>query len=93
MTPIRSAVSLMEDGGFEKADVVFLTDGECEMSEDYIEELREKQAALGFTVTGILLDSEIPGMAFSLESFCQKIYRTSELMGDEIVRDLVNQRV
>ena len=93
VTPMRSAVSLMEDGGFAKADVVFLTDGECEMSGSYVEELREKQAALGFTVTGILLDSEIPGMAFSLEPFCQKIYRTSELMGDEIVRDIVNRRV
>ncbi|MBP5717470.1 MAG: hypothetical protein J6X53_00615, partial [Abditibacteriota bacterium] len=93
VTPMRNAVSLMEDRGFEKADVVFLTDGECEMSDSYSAELREKQAALGFTVTGILLDTEISGMRFSLESFCQKIYRTSELMGDEIVRDLINTRV
>ena len=31
-------------------------------------------------------------MEFSLRNFCQNIYRTSELMGDEIVRELVNER-
>ena len=93
VTPMRSAMSLLETGGFENADVVFITDGECEMSGGYVDELRERQTALGFTVTGILLDTEISGMQFSLEPFCQKIYRTSQMMGDEIVRDLVNQRV
>ena len=44
-------------------------------------------------VTGILLDAGNPGMDFSLTPFCQKIYRTSELAGDEIVRGLVSQRM
>ena len=91
-TPMRKAVSLIEENGFEKADVVFITDGECELSGDYAEELVRKQAAFGFTVTGILLDAGSPGMEFSLRNFCQNIYRTSELMGDEIVRELVNER-
>ena len=32
-------------------------------------------------------------MDFSLKPFCQVIYRTSELVGDEIVQKLVDQRV
>ncbi len=32
-------------------------------------------------------------MEFSLTPFCQNIYRTSELLGDEIVRELVARRV
>ena len=92
-TPMRKAMSLIEEDGFEKADVVFITDGECELNEAYARELCEKQAALGFTVTGILLDAGSPGIEFSLRNFCQNIYRTSELIGDEIVRELVNERV
>lgn len=80
------------ENGFEKADVVFITDGECELNEAYARELCEKQTALGFTVTGILLDANSPGMEFSLKTFCRNIYRTSELMGDEIVQELVNER-
>ena len=90
--PLDEAIQLM-DAGFENADIVFLTDGLCELPEDYLETLRKEQAARKFTVTGILLDAGTPGMDFSLTPFCQKIYRTSELAGDEIVRGLVTQRM
>ena len=89
--PMREAVSLMDNEGFEHADIVFITDGECRLPEDFTEQLRVKQAELGFSVTGILLDAS-GGMDFSLKEFCEKIYRTSELMGDEIVRDMVSRR-
>ncbi len=58
-----------------------------------MEQLRAEQTARRFTVTGVLLDKGTPGMAFSLKQFCQNIYRTSELLGDEIVRELVGKRV
>ena len=80
------------DTGFENADIVFLTDGLCELPESYLETLRSEQAARKFTVTGILLDADDPGMEFSLTPFCQKIYRTSELTGDQIVYDLTHMQ-
>ena len=88
-TPMNEALRLLEAEGFENADIVFVTDGECELPDQYLEQLRAEQAARRFTVTGVLLDKGTPGMAFSLESFCQNIYRTSELLGDEIVREIV----
>lgn len=90
--PLDEAIQLMGTG-FENADIVFLTDGLCELPEGYLEKLHKEQAARKFTVTGILLDAGSPGMDFSLTPFCQKIYRTSELAGDEIVRSMVSQRV
>ena len=60
---------------------------------DQVAKLHKEQAARKFTVTGILLDAGSPGMDFSLMPFCQKIYRTSELAGDEIVRSVISQRV
>ena len=69
-----------------------ITDGECALPDAYVERLRTEQANRRFTVTGVLLDKGRPGMAFSLESFCQNIYRTSELLGDEIVREIVAGR-
>ena len=92
-TPLREALRLMESEGFENADVVFITDGECALPDGYLKELCEEQLARKFTVTGILLDKSAPGMDFSLKPFCQKIYRTSQLDGDDIVYDLVNVRV
>ena len=92
-TPMTKAVQLIQDGGFENADIVFITDGECSLPDDYLAELQRQQAAYRFNVTGVLLDKETPGMDFSLRTFCQNIYRTSELMGDDIVRELVSMRV
>ena len=92
-TPMREALRLMEQEGFENADVVFITDGECALPDTFREKLAKEQAARRFTVTGVLLDQGSPGMDFSLRAFCQNIYRTSELVGDEIVRRLVDQRV
>jgi len=92
-TPLIEAVELMKNQSFEKADIVFITDGECELADDFLMQLREKQIEMGFTVTGILLDEGEAYMDFSLKPFCQNIYRTSELIGDEIVRAIVGARV
>lgn len=87
-TPLNEALWLMQEGAFENADIVFITDGECELSESYIEELRAVQTEHRFTVTGVLLDQDDVGMDFSLKSFCQNIYRICELTGEQIVQSL-----
>ena len=92
-TPMTEALRLMSEEGFENADIVFITDGECKLPEGYADMLRAEQAGRHFIVTGILLDKSRAGMDFSLKEFCQKIYRTSELLGDDLVRTLVEERV
>ena len=91
--PVREAIRLMDTEGFEKADMVFITDGECELPDACQQELQVSQAVYHFTVTGILLDKGRAGMGFSLEPFCQKIYRTSELTGDGIVQSMAALRI
>lgn len=87
--PIREAIQLMDTEGFEKADVVFITDGECELPDACQQELQAAQVAYHFTVTGILLDEGQSGMDFSLKPFCQKIYRTSELTDNAVVQSVI----
>ena len=84
-TPLAEAERLMREGGFENADIAFITDGECSLPGTCVEMLQKAQSELRFTVTGILLDEGNAGMDFSLKPFCQNIYRTSELTGDQIV--------
>ena len=92
-TPIREALRLMNEEGFENADIVFVTDGECALPIACVEELQKAQQTQRFTVTGILLDKGCDGMELSLRPFCQKIYRTSQLGGDAIVDALVSDRI
>ena len=88
-TPMNEALRLMKEEGFDNADIVFITDGDCVLTQEYISELQKEQVKQRFTITGILLDQESKGMDFSLKAFCQNVYRTSELTGDAVVLALV----
>lgn len=91
-TPLIEALRLISDEGFENADIVFVTDGECVLSDSFIEDFRQKQAGHGFMVTGVLLDSTSPGFEFSLEPFCDEVYRTSGMAQETVVKSLFSQR-
>lgn len=92
-TPLDEALRFMQEDGFENADIVFITDGECNLPAEYVEHLQKEQSARRFTVTGVLLDQDDAGMDFSLKSFCQNIYRTSELTGEQVVQGLISNRI
>jgi uncharacterized protein with von Willebrand factor type A (vWA) domain len=91
-TPLTEALRLIQDG-FQNADVVFITDGECAVSDDFAENFRNKKAEHKFTVTGLLLDKDSPGFEFSLESFCEKVYRTSEILEGDVVRSVLGNSI
>jgi uncharacterized protein with von Willebrand factor type A (vWA) domain len=87
--PLDKAVEMIENSGYENADVVFLTDGICSVSDEFVARLNEKMIKLNFSVTGIVMDADEPGMAFSLEPFCRKVYRLSELTRDKLAEDII----
>lgn len=89
--PLTEALRLIYDS-FQNADVVFITDGGCAVSEPFAVNFRNAKTERRFTVTGLLLDNDSPGFEFSLEPFCEKNYRTSQLMGDDIARNLLAGR-
>jgi uncharacterized protein with von Willebrand factor type A (vWA) domain len=91
-TPLREALALMEDQGFENADIVFITDGYCELPDAFQNELVCEQIVFAFHITGILLDTDIEAGDFSLQPFCQMVYRSSEVFQDGIVKSLISQR-
>ena len=91
-TPLREALHLIEEEEFENADVVFITDGYCELPEEAAANLAHKQSELSFRITGILLDTSIGAGDLSLKPFCRAIYRTSEVFRDDIVQEMIDQR-
>ena len=92
-TPLNEALRLIEHEGFENADIVFTTDGICELPEAFLDDFKQKQAAHKFKITGVIMDVESPSMDFSVKPFCEEIYRTSELSRDSIVESILSSRV
>ena len=91
-SPLKRAVTLIEKEGFENADIVFLTDGVCVISDKFASDFRAKSKQLKFTVTGIVIDTSAPGMTFSLEPFCEIVYRLSEMTSDNIAADIIKSK-
>lgn len=91
-TPLDEALRLMRDEGFENADITFITDGECSLQDEYSDVLKKEQIERRFTITGILLD-EGESLDFSLQAFCQNVYRTNELRAEEVVTRIIIDRV
>lgn len=89
-TPLNEAVRLINDG-FENADITIITDGECNISDDFCEEFKKKLLSSNSTMTGILLDKKEP-CGKSLEQFCDKIYHSREITEDEIAIDILNRK-
>ena len=78
-TPIREALRLVNEDAFENADILFVTDGEDTISDELAEQLRNSIQDARCSVIGLLLDADSPGMEFSMEKFCERIYRVSEM--------------
>ena len=89
--PLNKAMELIGDG-FENADAVIITDGECEVTDKFSEKFREEKLKNRVTVTGILLD-KLSSCGDSLVPFCDKIYRTSKLSEDEIALDILEKKL
>ena len=86
--PIREALRLINEEAFENADILFITDGQCSISDELAEQLQAAIQDARCSVVGLLLDADSPGMEFSLERFCEKVLRLNMLTKFHIERDL-----
>jgi uncharacterized protein with von Willebrand factor type A (vWA) domain len=87
--PLTRAVELIEHNGFTDADIVFLTDGECAIGEDFAGWFQGKMKELHFTVKGIVMDAGSPEFTFSLTTFCEKVYRLSEMSCNDVAAGVI----
>ena len=81
--PLETAMRLIAEQEFEIADILFITDGLCSISEDFRKRFAYFQSEFLVTVQGILLDmGESDG--FSLKSFCERVMATGRIAGNPI---------
>lgn len=90
--PLKEAISLYESGKMDKPDIVFITDGECDISGEFRKVFAEFKENSGAKLTGILLDMS-SCFSFSLQKFADCIYKTSELLKEEIIENIIEERI
>lgn len=88
MTPLSVALDRLEqeygERGAVKADIVFVTDGQCGVDETWLEQFKERQRALDFNVYGVIIGGH-PGDE-PLNTICDnKVASVQKLnSGDEV---------
>ena len=90
--PLSKVIELTANGKLDKPDIVFITDGICSISENFTRLFDEFKTDTEAKLTGILLDNG-KYLDFSLQRVADRIYRTSELLKDEIVDDIISERI
>lgn len=75
--PLRAAVKMI-DGDLPEADIVFITDGECQVSASYLAQFKEAKKKLGIKAIGINIG---PYTLEPLKAFCDVVFRLSAQRG------------
>lgn len=80
--PLTEATNLIEKQEFKKADIVFITDGECLVSDEFLRKFKETKKEKAFKVISILVDmgSTTPT---AVAEFSDDVQFVSELSGEE----------
>ena len=79
--PLRRAVEVVTEGRYRRGDVLFVTDGEAQVSQSYLESLAPLRKRHRFKIRGILVDAGHHS-AQTLAKFCDDVRTVSDLTSD-----------
>lgn len=82
----------MGEDGFENVGMVFITNGACELPQNFRKRLSRGQVECGFHIAGVLLGQGGSVSEFSLAALRGEIIRVSELTGERVAEHLVPSR-
>ena len=80
--PLRKAVEMIQKEGLKKADICFITDGECAVSDQFPREFRAAKKALEFNVIAVLCDVGSSADK-TVREFSDRIEKASAFTADE----------
>jgi uncharacterized protein with von Willebrand factor type A (vWA) domain len=87
--PIDAAVELLGEKKLKRGDIVIITDGESQVSPDWLARLRERKHDLDFSIFAVLVDVGSAEMS-SLAQFADRITSVKRI-SDEHARDIFVQ--
>lgn len=81
--PLDAALECLKKSRYKKGDIVFITDGECQVGQEWAERFRNEKERLGFSLFSILIDVG-PSSLGTLKEFSDRITTIRRLTGDEV---------
>lgn len=79
--PLEAAAHCLERGKLRKGDVVFITDGECQVDPAWLAHFAEEKKRLGFRLFSVLIDVG-PASVHSLQALSDRLSSVRRLTSD-----------
>ena len=78
--PLRKALDLIKDSTFKNADIIFVTDGDCGVSDSFKQKFKQVKEEKEFACKGILVDmGSWRSSDSTLKEFCDDVVRISNI--------------
>ncbi|MFQ5852142.1 MAG: hypothetical protein ACE5JU_16345 [Candidatus Binatia bacterium] len=84
--PLDAGLECLKKSRYKKGDIIFITDGECQVSADWAERFSKEKQKLGFSLFSILIDVG-PSSLGTLKEFSDRITTVRQLTG-EVAKDI-----
>lgn len=89
----REMFTLCGESVHQGADILFVTDGICRLSEEFATWIRDEKARLGASAYSVLLESTGTAGARELERYSDEVWTTTDLVsgGDGLAGDILGR--
>lgn len=93
-SPLNKALNLIKDSTFKDADIVFITDGDCYCSDDFIRKFNQVKQEKEFKTLGVLVNvGSYHSSDKSLKEFCDDIALVSNIADLNNADSTVNKTI
>jgi uncharacterized protein with von Willebrand factor type A (vWA) domain len=86
-TPLGAAADALAQARWRRGDIVLITDGECDVSPEWLARFKREKARLGFALFSVLIDVGGGGRTGTLAALSDRVTSVSRLT-DDAARDL-----
>ena len=91
-SPLREASKLIEDSNFKGADIVFITDGDCCVSDNFRRQFKQLKEDKDFRAMGVLVDYGHTSRT-TLDDFCDSVTTVSRIAEAKDANSDVNKMI
>lgn len=92
--PLTKAMKLIKDSTFKEADILFITDGDCYVDDEFLRKFKQTKEDKGFRTLGVLVDMGRGHVSdSSLKEFCDSITLVSDVTDLKDSQSNVNKSI
>ncbi len=79
--PLSAALECLQQAHYRRGDIVFITDGECRVDPQWLDEFKRSKERLGFSLLSVLIDVGTSSLG-ALKEFSDKITTIKQLTSE-----------